>query len=54
MHTGQFATLADVVEHYNGGGYSLPGHDELKPLGLSPEEASQLAAFLRTLTAEAR
>ncbi|MCX6041538.1 MAG: cytochrome-c peroxidase [Caldilinea sp.] len=54
MHTGQFATLAEVVEHYNGGGYSLQGHNELKPLGLSPEEASQLAAFLRTLTAEAR
>ncbi|MFO7635393.1 MAG: cytochrome c peroxidase, partial [Caldilinea sp.] len=50
MHTGQFATLADVVEHYNGGGYTLQGHNELEPLGLTAEETRQLEAFLYTLT----
>jgi cytochrome c peroxidase len=52
MHTGQFATLADVVEHYNGGGYTVQGHNELEPLGLTEEEAQQLEAFLYTLTEE--
>lgn len=50
MHTGQFATLADVVEHYNGGGYTLQGHNELEPLNLTEEQARQLEAFLHTLT----
>lgn len=52
MHTGQFATLADVIEHYSGGGYTVQGHNELQPLGLSEEEARQLEAFLHTLTEE--
>lgn len=50
MHTGQFATLADVVEHYSGGGYTLQGHNELEPLNLTTEEARQLETFLHTLT----
>jgi cytochrome c peroxidase len=50
MHTGQFATLADVVEHYNGGGYTLQGHNELTPLNLTERETQQLEAFLYTLT----
>jgi cytochrome c peroxidase len=50
MHTGQFATLAEVVEHYNGGGYTLQGHNELEPLNLTAEQARQLEAFLYTLT----
>lgn len=54
MHTGQFATLADVIEHYNaGGGLALIGHNELhQPLYLTVTEAKQLEAFLRTLTEE--
>jgi cytochrome c peroxidase len=54
MHTGQFATLADVIEHYNaGGGLALIGHNELhQPLNLTATEAKQLEAFLRTLTEE--
>lgn len=53
MHTGQMATLADVVEHYNDGGYALLGHNELEPLNLAAQEAAQLEAFLHTLTEEA-
>ncbi|MCS6826079.1 MAG: cytochrome-c peroxidase, partial [Caldilinea sp.] len=54
MHTGQFATLAEVIEHYNaGGGFALIGHNELhQPLNLTPTEAKQLEAFLHTLTEE--
>lgn len=52
MHTGQMATLADVVAHYNGGGYALLGHNELTPLNLTAQEAAQLEAFLHTLTEE--
>lgn len=50
MHTGQMATLADVVAHYSGGGYALLGHNELTPLNLTTQEAAQLEAFLHTLT----
>ena len=53
MHTGQMATLADVVEHYNDGGYALLGHNELEPLNLAAQEAAQLEAFLHALTEEA-
>jgi cytochrome c peroxidase len=50
MHAGQFATLADVLQHYNDGGFGLIGHNELVPLNLSDQELQQLQAFLRTLT----
>jgi cytochrome c peroxidase len=53
MHAGQFATLADVLQHYNHGGYALLGHNELVPLNLSQEEVKQLAAFLETLSGPA-
>ncbi|HHY55850.1 MAG TPA: cytochrome-c peroxidase [Chloroflexi bacterium] len=52
MHTGQMATLAEVVAHYSGGGYALLGHNELTPLNLTAQEAAQLEAFLHTLTEE--
>ena len=52
MHTGQLVTLADVIQHYNRGGFAIQGHNELTPLSLTDEEAAQLAAFLHTLTAE--
>lgn len=54
MHAGQFATLEEVVRHYNEGGLQMLGHNELSPLGLSEGEASQIVAFLRTLTQEER
>ena len=50
MHNGVFATLAGVVEHYDGGGMALLGHNELNPLGLSADEKRQVEAFLGTLT----
>lgn len=52
MHTGQFATLAEVIQHYNGGGFAIQGHNELTPLTLTDEEVAQLEAFLHTLTEE--
>ncbi len=50
MHAGQLATLHDVVEHYNQGGYAIVGHNELLPLNLSEQEVQQIEAFLETLT----
>jgi cytochrome c peroxidase len=50
MHAGQFATLAEVLEHYNRAPAAPAGHTELKPLGLSGTELRQLEAFLRTLS----
>jgi cytochrome c peroxidase len=50
MHAGQFATLNEVLQHYNQGGFALLGHNELAPLNLSDQEVAQLEAFLKTLT----
>jgi cytochrome c peroxidase len=50
MHAGQFATLDQVLAHYNHAPRAPFGHSELKPLHLSPTELRQLAAFLGTLT----
>lgn len=50
MHAGQFATLDDVLRHYNRAPTAPFGHSELKPRHLSPVELRQLAAFLETLT----
>ena len=50
MHAGQFATLAEVLEHYNRAPAAPSGRTELKPLGLSRTEMRQLEAFLRTLS----
>jgi cytochrome c peroxidase len=55
MHTGAFATLEDVVAHYNRGGDPDgvgPRSARLKPLYLTDDEQSQLVAFLKTLTGE--
>ena len=51
MHGGQFKTLAEVIQHYNDAPTSMLNHNEAKPLGLRAVEASQLEAFLHTLTA---
>ncbi len=51
MHTGAFATLAEVLEHYNEAPVAMLGHNEAKPLGLSRRELRQLEAFLRSLDA---
>lgn len=54
MRTGEFATLAEVIEHYDLGGRSRarPGviGNELTRLWLDPLERRQIEAFLGTLT----
>lgn len=50
MDAGQFATLADVLDHYNRAPAAAIGHSELRPLRLKPVELRQLEAFLRTLS----
>jgi cytochrome c peroxidase len=51
MHAGQFATLEQVLDHYNRAPAAPQGHSELKPLGLSNRETAQIVQFLRTLSA---
>lgn len=54
MHSGVFATLADVVDFYDAGGGEGPNKSErIKPLGLSDEEKADLMAFLDSLTGDA-
>jgi cytochrome c peroxidase len=50
MHAGQFATLADVVAHYDRAPAGPFGHTELEPLRLTGDERRQIEAFLRTLS----
>lgn len=50
MDAGQFATLADVLDHYNRAPVAASGHTELRPLRLKAIELRQLEAFLRTLS----
>ena len=51
-HNGSEATLADVIELYDvGGRVKRPSlSDEIRPLHLTPQEKSDLLAFLDTLT----
>ncbi len=52
MHNGSLGTLRDVVAHYRQGGTTVAGHpSELTPLQISDRQASDLVAFLETLTA---
>lgn len=51
MHAGQIATLEDVVRHYARAPKAPAGRSELHGVRLSRREASQLVAFLRTLSA---
>jgi len=53
FHDGHFATLEEVVEFYNrGGDFDAPNinHNLIRPLNLSPQQKSDLVAFLRALT----
>jgi cytochrome c peroxidase len=55
MHTGQLATLEEVIDFYDRGGDEsgfLGGPKEIKPLHLTTQEKSDLKAFLLTLTGE--
>ena len=50
FHDGHFATLEEVVEFYNrGGDFDAPNinHNLIRPLNLSPQQKSDLLAFLR-------
>ncbi len=49
MHAGQFATIEEVLDHYNRAPDAPAGHSELTPLNLNEEQLGQLAAFLETL-----
>ncbi len=50
MHAGQFATLKEVLSHYNRAVSGTVGHTELEPLDLSEAELAQLEAFLHSLS----
>ncbi len=54
MHDGSEATLEDVIELYDlGGRVKRPSlSEEIKPLGLTSQEKSDLLAFLKTLTSD--
>jgi cytochrome c peroxidase len=49
MHAGQFATLEEVLKHYNTAPEAPAGHSELEPLHLSQKQIEQIIAFLKTL-----
>jgi cytochrome c peroxidase len=49
MHAGQFATLEDVLNHYNTAPEAPAGHSELEPLDLRQKQIEQIVAFLKTL-----
>ena len=53
MHDGRFATLEEVIEHYNKGGVKNPFLDnQLIPLNLTKPEVKDLVAMLRSLEGE--
>jgi len=57
MHSGQLATLAEVVAFYNAGGgdvsqSGLVKDARMKPLNLSQSEQSDLVEFLKSLTGD--
>lgn len=49
MHAGQFATLEEVLNHYNTAPEATAGHSELQPLKLTEKQIAQIIAFLKTL-----
>ncbi|PHI20769.1 hypothetical protein CEQ90_06090 [Lewinellaceae bacterium SD302] len=51
MHDGRFETLEEVVDHYNKGGHYAENRSaNVRPLGLSDRDKTDLVTFLRTLT----
>jgi cytochrome c peroxidase len=55
MHDGRFATLEEVIEHYNFGGHNSSTIDPLMKkvdigLGLTQQDKTDLINFLKTLT----
>jgi cytochrome c peroxidase len=57
MHSGQIATLEDVVDFYNRGGGTPPAgqtkDSQMFPLGLTAGEQADLVSFLKTLNGAA-
>jgi cytochrome c peroxidase len=55
MHDGSLPTLDAVVAHYNQGGSGRRSQSGLvKPIGLLPDEQTEIVAFLQTLTSVVR
>lgn len=52
MHDGVFATIGEVLAHYNAAPAAGIGHSELTKLALTNDEIAALAAFLGTLAPE--
>jgi len=54
FHDGSALTLSDVINHLDAGAGSDPNHDPVvgTPLALTPQEKSDLYAFLKTLRSE--
>ena len=53
MHNGAFRTLNEVVEFYNRGGGDDPAKDpQLRPLGLTEQEITNLVEFMLGLTGD--
>jgi cytochrome c peroxidase len=57
MHDGRFATIDEVLDHYNDGGHAsltvdpfMKFTDPEATLGLTPEKREQVKAFLNSLT----
>ncbi|MEL6987874.1 MAG: cytochrome c peroxidase [Bacteroidota bacterium] len=51
MHDGRFATIEEVMEHYNSGGFSADNSSPLmRDINLNQEEIEAVIAFLHTLT----
>ena len=51
MHAGQFATLKELLAHYQKAPVAEYGQSELKPLALTESELGDIEAFLTTLNA---
>lgn len=49
MHAGQFATLDQVLDHYENAPAAAIGHSEIAPIRLSAADRKALVAFLKTL-----
>ncbi|MDX2476050.1 MAG: cytochrome c peroxidase [Gammaproteobacteria bacterium] len=53
MHSGQFSSLTEVLQHYNTAPKAHIGHNELLPLNLQQRELEQIEAFLHSLSSPA-
>jgi cytochrome c peroxidase len=54
MHDGRFATLEEVMEHYNSGGFISKGKSPfMDSIALNTEQTAAVIAFLRTLSDDA-